>query len=648
MRSLLWAAGLFAATFFSIHVRADPPPAEAFGSLPEAEIGRLSPDGKRLAIIRPYDGHQKVAIYDLTKANAAPYVVGMDGGLASDLYWKGNDLLICLFHANLGRGRRDVSAWSRAISVIPSTQTAVLLMYNVPYFTANHDAGTITDADVDDPDHVYMTAFNRWDRKVTLDLYKVDVKSGAAELALHGNTDVFRFLTDSHGNVLGQLEQDSQLTDHLIVANKEVLKFDVRGKSGLQIEGLTAGPHLAFALRKQTPSHTTGLYAWSADAVTPLFENASLDVGNAIIDERSWRVIGATYTDDQLRVKYFDPAMQHVQELLEKAYPGQSVLILSEDAVRDSYLILTEGPRNPPVMSLYTVANHQVNIVQESYPALKRSDLGEVKPYPYKARDGLDIHAYLTLPPGKTPRNLPTVIFPHGGPETRDSMDFDWWAQFMASRGYAVLQPNYRGSAGYGWPFIEAGDGEWAGKVQDDLEDGVQKLIADGIADPKRICIIGASWGGYLALMGASFKPDLYACAISYAGVSDLNHDLYTGTSFESEAVSIWKRRLGADKDSGKLDSQSPKNFADRVRIPVLLIHGDHDTTVRIDQSQIEERALRHADKEVEFVTLEGDDHSLEFAETRTRMLKEVERFLGAHIGNDASLSKETSGAPAH
>jgi len=185
-----------------------------------------------------------------------------------------------------------------------------------------------------------------------------------------------------------------------------------------------------------------------------------------------------------------------------------------------------------------------------------------------------------------------------------------------------------------------------AGKVQDDLEDGVQRLIADGIADPKRICIVGASWGGYLALLGGSFKPDLYACAISYAGVSDLNHDLYTGTTFESESVSLWKRRLGADKDSGKMDSQSPRNFAERVKIPVLLIHGDHDTTVNIDQSQIEERALKHAGKDVEFVTLEGDDHNLEYAETRTRMLKETERFLGAHIGDSKMPGQASAAAP--
>jgi dipeptidyl aminopeptidase/acylaminoacyl peptidase len=300
------------------------------------------------------------------------------------------------------------------------------------------------------------------------------------------------------------------------------------------------------------------------------------------------------------------------------------------------------------VLSLYTSADHQVNILQEAYPSLKPEMLGEVKPYPYTATDGLQIHAYLTLPPGRPSRNLPTVIFPHGGPEARDSMNFDWWAQFMASRGYAVLQPNYRGSSGYGWNFTKAGDGEWAGKVQQDLKDGIQRLVTDGISDPKRVCIVGASWGGFMALGGVTFQPDVYACAVSYAGSSDLAHEFYEGTTFKSETDTIWRRRVGADKDSSKLDSQSPADFAERVNAPVLLIHSDKDTTVKIEQSQIEERALRHTGKQVEFVTLEGDDHYLEFAETRIKLLQETERFLAEHIGDPLSARQGASSGDGH
>jgi acetyl esterase/lipase len=639
-------AGLAAALFVAAPVRADPPPVEAFGALPKAEIARLSPDGKRLAVIKPVDGREKVAVYDLTRANAAPYVVGMDGGLAGDTYWKGNDHLVCIFRANLTRKwGKNVSAWSRALSVNPVTQTAVLLLYNVPLFKANRNAANIADMVADDPGHIYMTALNRWDGQVTEDLYRVDLATGLAEMAAHGSPDTVEFLTDGYGHMLGHIDQDSSLVDHVFLGKREAYKYPVRGASEFQIEGMTAGQNPQFAVGKPTPYGTTGLYTWkpSGEVGAALFENPIYDKVGTIRDERSGLVIGVAYIDDMVRAKYFDPALQRVQDSLEKAFPGQSVEILSRDDAGSSYVVLTDGPRNPPVLSLYTTANRQVNIVEEAYPSLKPPDLGEVRPYPYKSRDGLDIHAYLTLPPGKDPHNLPTVIFPHGGPETRDSMNFDWWAQFMASRGYAVLQPNYRGSSGYGWNFVKGGDGEWAGKAQYDVQDGVQKLIADGIADPRRICIVGASWGGYMALAGATFSPDLYQCAVSYAGPSDLKHGIYEGTTFESEVVSVWKRRFGADENSHKLDEQSPADFAERVKIPILLIHSDKDTTVNIDQSEIEERALKRAGKDVEFVKLEGDDHYLEFADTRIKLLKEIERFLAAHIGDKAMAEKQAN-----
>jgi dipeptidyl aminopeptidase/acylaminoacyl peptidase len=458
--------------------------------------------------------------------------------------------------------------------------------------------------------------------------------TGRGEMVLHDDKDVIEFLTDGYGQVLGHIDQDSDLTDHVFLGETEAFKYQVKGKTSFELVGVTAGSKPEYAAEGVTPSGKTGLYTWGPSGYgAALFDNPAYDIGDIITDERNGRVIGATYMDDGPRAVYFDPSMQRIQESLEKDYPGQSVSILSKDDAGATYVILTQGPKNPPILSLFTPANRKASVIDEAYESLKPADLGDVRPYPYKARDGLDIHAYLTLPPGRDPHNLPTVIFPHGGPEDRDEMAFDWWAQFMASRGYAVLQPNFRGSSGYGGHFVLAGDGEWAGKVQYDVQDGVAKLIADGIADPKRICIVGASYGGYMALAGATFSPDLYACAVSFAGLSDLDRMLYTGTTFESETVSIWKRRIGADVDKSKLVSASPANFVDRVKIPILLLHSDKDTTVPIEQSQIENDALKHAGKQVEFITLSGDDHDLEFPDTRIKLLTEIERFLAAHIG---------------
>src|SRR5947207_6477722 len=551
------AAGLAAAIFFMRTAAAEPPPVEAFGTLPLAEIGRISPDGKHLAVIQPLNGRNGIVIYDLSKTDSQPHSVTLEGAVAQNAFWKTNDRLICVFQANLKqKGSSDINAWTRAISVDANGQDAVLLLQGMALVNVNTGAA-IVDLAPDDPWHVYMAAWEtnaemnghaalRFDQYY-LNLFKVNVKLGYTELVQHGTAHTAGYLMDGHGQALGRIEEDADLKNRVFLGHKEIMSFDAHGGSPLEFEGLTAGPNPTLAVLTGDPGGIKGLYSWtSAGKGDALFLDSKFDVSGSLEDERTGRIIGAVYRDDVPHHVYFDPAMQHVQKVLEAAFPGQAVWIASRDDAGAAYVIRTEGPKNPPVLSLYTTANHQVNIVQESYPSLKQSDLGEVRPYPYKARDGLDIHAYLTLPHAKEPHNLPLVVFPHGGPESRDGMNFNWWTQFMASRGYAVFQPNYRGSSGYGWNFVKAGDGEWTGKVQDDLQDGVQKLIADGIADPKRICIVGGSWGGYLALVGATFSPEEYACAISYAGPSDLDHNLYTGTTFESENVSVWKRSLGA------------------------------------------------------------------------------------------------------
>ncbi|HEX4294759.1 MAG TPA: S9 family peptidase [Rhizomicrobium sp.] len=622
--------------FLPASAPAAPPPVEAFGDLPHAERAWLSPDGKQLAVLRPYDGRKKVAFYDLTKTGAEPQVVGMQGAIAGSVHWKSNDTAIVVFHANIvPKGTHDPHASSRAIAVNTTKHMSTLMMYNAPYFKANYGGGSIVDMDADDPDHVYMEEVDKRDIEFVLDLYSVQVSTGVATMVLHGQPNTIEFYTDGYGHVIGRLDQDwDNLTNHVIIHGDDVHTYKVKGASDFTIMGVSSSGQTV--VERPSATGTTGLYEWTAKGGfgQALFDDPNYDLDSVIHDERNGRIIGVTYIDDMPRTKYFDPAMQRVQTAMEKAFPGQSVTLQSWDTAGTTYVVGAEGPKNPPVLYLYTPADHHVNVIEESYPTIKSADLGEMKPYPYKARDGLDIHAYLTLPPGKDPHNLPTVIFPHGGPESRDMMGFDWWVHYMASRGYAVLQPNFRGSSGYGWNFVTSGDGEWEGKVQYDVQDGVKKLIADGIADPKRICIVGASYGGYMALAGATFSPDLYNCAVSFAGIADLNAMLEEGTTFQSENASIWRRRIGADKNSDRLDSASPARFADKVNIPVLLVHSEKDATVSIKQSRIEEKALKRAGKTVEFVTLDGDDHYLEFPASRTQLLKETDRFLAAHIGN--------------
>jgi len=623
------------------------PPVEAFANLPLVRGMQISPDGKYVAVIQPIDGRPVVTIYDLTAPGAKLHSVGLQEASAEEVSWKG-DRLICIFRSNRKEEfSKHIYQWTRAISVTPDAQNAVLLMHDLPFLRGNPYGSLITDLAPDDPTHVYIAVWvtnaelensapRNYDQQF-LNLFRVDVNTGNSEMVAHGESHTIDWIMDGHGHPIGSVEQDQDLNNHIMVAGKDVGTYSTKGGSELTFEGWTDEAKPSLVISKAGSTGRSGLYRYQlgTGVGAALFANPTYDLNTALIDPNTQKVIGASYVDDKVEFNYFDPAIEKMQQQLEADLPGQSVALLSWDSAMSVVTLVADGPQQPPVYYIFRPATGKLSVFAAAYPNLTTADLGVKKPYPYKSGDGLDIHAYLTLPPGRDPHNLPTVILPHGGPEDRDDMNFDWIAQFLANRGYVVLQPNFRGSSGYGWDFISAGDGEWARKVQDDVVSGVKKLIADGISDPKRICIVGASYGGYMALAGATFSPDLYACAVSYAGISDVESLYYTGSAFDSEGASVWKRRVGVDlAGATPADDQSPSRHADRVKAPILLIHSDKDVTVNIEQSQQEESALKSAGKSVEFVTLEGDDHQLTYAVTRIRFANEIQRFLAAHIGN--------------
>jgi dipeptidyl aminopeptidase/acylaminoacyl peptidase len=259
----------------------------------------------------------------------------------------------------------------------------------------------------------------------------------------------------------------------------------------------------------------------------------------------------------------------------------------------------------------------------------------ETRRITYEAADGLKIPAYLTLPAGKPVSKLPLIVFPHGGPADRDTADFDWWTQAMAAQGYAVLRPNFRGSTTT-QSFMTAGYGQWGRKMQTDLSDGVRYLAKQGTIDPARVCIVGASYGGYAALAGVTLDPGVYRCAVSVAGISDLKQMLKWEKQRESGGDHVgtrfWNRFMGVTgPDDPSLDAISPIKHLDRVNVPVLLIHGKDDTVVAYEQSEIMLKALKKANKPVELVTLKKEDHWLSRSETRLLMLQSSVAFLKAN-----------------
>jgi dipeptidyl aminopeptidase/acylaminoacyl peptidase len=296
-------------------------------------------------------------------------------------------------------------------------------------------------------------------------------------------------------------------------------------------------------------------------------------------------------------------------------------------------IVKTEGGQDSGTIWLVDIASGKATPLGSEYPEIKPEDVGPQQLFKYQAADGLALEGVLTLPPGRAAKNLPVIVMPHGGPiGVMDKLGFDWWAQALASRGYAVFQPNYRGSSGYGSALRDAGYGQWGHKMLSDMSEGLAALATQGFIDPKRACIVGASYGGYAALAGVTLQQGLYRCAVSVSGPANLQTFLdweATRNGRVSDNARYWRKVTGADVAGDRsLRAISPALLADKADAPILLIHGRDDTRVPIEQSEEMNAALKHANKSVEFVELPREDHFLSREKTRIAMLQATVRFV--------------------
>nr|WP_306670067.1 alpha/beta fold hydrolase [Sphingomonas sp. R-74633] len=337
---------------------------------------------------------------------------------------------------------------------------------------------------------------------------------------------------------------------------------------------------------------------------------------------------GVAYTDDRDRMLWFDPAMRARQAMLDAALPGRTNRVISASDDQSRLLVYSANASDPG--TYYLVENGQAHRFAAINPALDGKSLSAVTTISYAARDGLKIDGYLTLPAGRDAHDLPLIVMPHGGPFARDSWDYDPWVQYLAGKGYAVLQPNYRGSTGFGRAMIARGDGEWGRGMQDDVDDGVAWLAKRGTIDAKRVCIMGASYGGYAAMWAAARDNPAYRCAISYAGISDVRAQLdFDHKTFAERAFRAWRHRIQGKAAS--LEALSPVTYAAGMTMPILIAHGTADQTVPVDQSERLHDALSRAGKPHEFVEYAGEDHTMRDPANEADFLARVGRFLDAH-----------------
>ncbi len=357
-------------------------------------------------------------------------------------------------------------------------------------------------------------------------------------------------------------------------------------------------------------------------------ETLSLPIENPLTN----RMIGGVRVNDTSEYVFFDRGLQESWDAVVRAFPGERVLFESASADFRKMIARVEGAKGLR-FELIDLDAHRATSLGSVYEGVTQPL--ETRRITYAAGDGMKIPAYLTVPRGKPAKNLPLIVLPHGGPADRDTADFDWWAQALADQGYAVLRPNYRGSLVTS-ELLSAGYGQWGRKMQTDLSDGVRYLAKEGTVDAARVCIVGASYGGYAALAGAALDPGVYRCAISVAGIGDLRRMLKAENGAQGRKQSLaqryWNRFMGVSgPDDPALDAISPIKHVDAISVPILLIHGRDDTVVPFEQTQLMYDALRAANKDVQLVKLKDEDHWLSRSGTRLQMLQESVAFLRAH-----------------
>jgi len=620
----------------------------------------ISPDGRYLAQLRNKDGRRTVTITDL-QAPGKPIV----GALAdkvirpNSISWGKKDRLLInlLVPYDVKQVERDMEKkkdfdiddyfmFGRTLSVDVNAKNPVVLMNNDRSARGNVNLSIIHHYLPKDPNYILMEA----DREGIDSLYKVNVYTGASELLVKGSRFTFRFANDYDGktrfrfdylrvakkiNIYELVENNSwNLIDTIKLNDTEHEDFDAGKLVGLY------GDNLAYSKKNEkTGFFELLLYKSKEKTYETLVSLPDRDVLYPLHDLRSNQIIGYAVDGDYIRYKFFDPVNQASYDKLAAKVGNSNFYWSSYSESGELGIVNLYSPENPLSYHMYDVKNDELGFLDNAFDNIASKNLSQSAAANYSARDGKKIHAYILLPveyeKGKT---YPLIVMPHGGPQSRDRADYDDFAQFLSTRGYIVIQPNFRGSTGMGKEFEEAGYKQWGQQMQDDLTDAVGFMVKKGYADPAKVCIVGISYGGYAALMGAIKTPELYRCSVSINGVTHLRNMIATDAKDIDDDKMLekyWYQRVGDPKlDKEMLDANSPALHADKINIPLLVIASTDDHIVDYDQATDLVSALNKNKKDFKFIKLKDSPHDPFYYKKDVEVVyREVGGFVAKYLG---------------
>ncbi len=623
-------------------------PLELYSHLPSLEEVRISPDGTRLALVRQASFGRVAAVIDLTTQKPVS-VLKLNTAKQRDLQWGDNNhLLVTYSSTGYAYGvESSKQEWFQTISFDVLTKHQSMLLDGEAGSEA--DYMNVTDGapmvrTVNGKSLVFVVGTSFVEQQGVRTLFQVDLNNGRTKVVQQGSPNTIGWRVLSDGKTLIRTDYDDKsgvwsvwikLPDHTFQKRysvKELIDYP-------EIEGVDEAAHeLILSMGDQHDKQSgASLYRLSMTGTDApvLWRDHRFD--SLISDPASHSVIGGSDDGMTENLQFFSPHDQAQWQVIVKAYGEEKIQLESWSADRRIIIVQLDGPQSGAAFGMINLNTGKADWIGDRYDGLGPDDLGVVRQIAYKAADGLEIPALLTLPVGvkadPPPKNLPLIVLPHGGPAAHDKEEFDYFAQSLASQGYAVLQPQFRGSTGFGVDLWQAGFGQWGKKMQTDLSDGVRYLAKLGLIDPKRVAIMGGSYGGYAALAGAAFDGPVYRCAVSIAGISDpqrmVKWEAEQMGGADTSTVRYWDRFMGATKPSDPSFSEiAPIKHIDAIHIPILLIHGKDDTVVDFSQSQKMYEALKAAGKPVDLVTLKAEDHWLSRDATRLQALQSAVTFL--------------------
>ena len=607
--------------------------AERFGRLPALSMPRLSPDGRYLAILIPRDGIYALATVDFGEGERQRWLATTtpDGFKFSDCQWAKSDRLICIVDYTDMRGRQPYYEFA-VYSFAADGSDAREMLRQEPYLRLlnrlAHDPFNIA---------IEKATPNGWPAVHFLNVYTGDTRR-----LVPAKPPALRWeLTDDGETAVGfgipgvgrAIEFE---TPELWVWRRQTGEF-TRIAPGLRADlysdlvGLDRDKRFALLLGDDGGRQALLAAPLDGQPVRTLLRDDTYDLASFdALPGLSHRLGRATIVTGVEEHLWLEPNMADSQRQLDSMIPGARATVEAMTHDLDRSVVRFEGDRVAP-RYVFFAAGERSRPLGSLYPNVDDAALAAVRVARVSMRDGVDIDVFVTEPQTRAAGPRKAVVLPHGGPEARDYRRFDYLAQFLAASGYAVLQPNFRGSRGYGRQFLEAGRRGWGTAMHDDITDTARWAIAEGLAEPDRVCIVGISYGGYAALLGVAKEPDLYACAISIAGPSDLGDLLFDfGKGVGPGGLGLERNRIGFDR--AELAAQSPLRLAADITAPVLLIHGRRDSRVEADQSERMARELRRRGKSVELILHPNGDHGLSDEEQRIDSLRAVARFLAAHL----------------